>query len=187
VAYAVADAVRRHHPALVVLGRPDYSGTPDELVHTTSLDILRAALCPMLVVPHTVHSTAPPRRVLLAVDGDEFTLGGHTGSVRRLLSALAPELTVLHVADQDGAPETTAALDSVLHTGLTVELPPVQTLTVVAPHPAGGILQAAKAGKYDMIMLVARRRSFLGKLFHCSVTAEVLLHSKLPVLVLPAE
>ncbi len=32
VAFAVADAVSQHHPLLVVLGRPDYSAIPDELV-----------------------------------------------------------------------------------------------------------------------------------------------------------
>lgn len=57
VAFAVADAVSRHHPLLVVLGRPDYSATPDEPVHTTALDILRTAPYPMLIVPHAVANT----------------------------------------------------------------------------------------------------------------------------------
>ena len=33
---------------------------------------------------------------------------------------------------------------------------------------------------------VHKDRSFFGQLFHQSVTAQVLLHSRLPVLVLPA-
>lgn len=189
VAFAVADAVSRHHPALIVLGRPDQSGTPDELVQTTALDILRTAPYPMLVVPHSQQTTATPRRVLLAVDGEPFTLGEYAGVARHLLTALQAQLTVLHVAPDGGSPsEATAAqaLDSVLRTGLTIDLPPVHTRTVGHAKPAAAILHAANPTDFDLVVLIARHRSFFGQLFHQSVTAQVLLHSRLPVLVLPA-
>ncbi|WBO86011.1 universal stress protein [Hymenobacter yonginensis] len=188
VAFAVADAVSRHHPALIILGRPDHTGTPDELVQTTALDILRTAPYPMLVVPHSQQSTAPPRRVLLAVDGEPFTLGEYAGSARHLLTTLQAQLTVLHVAPDGGssAATETQALDSVLRTGLTIDLPPVQTRTVGHAPPAAAILHAANPADYDLVVLIARHRSFFGQLFHRSVTAQVLLHSRLPVLVLPA-
>jgi nucleotide-binding universal stress UspA family protein len=188
VAFAVADAVSRHHPALVVLGRPDYSETPDELVQTTSLDILRTSPYPMLVVPHTIADMALPRRVLMAVDGEAFTLGEYAGSIRHLFSCLPCELTVLHVTPETGGHQTVAdALNSVLQTGLAVDLPPVYTRIVVNASPAEGILATATPDAYDLVVLVARPRSFLGKLFHRSVTAKVLIRSKLPVLVVPAK
>ena len=189
VAYAVADAVSRHHPTLVVLGRPDTEDTPDELVSTTALDILRTAPYPMLVVPHNVNSTQPPRRVLLAVDGEAFSLGPHAGAVRHLLERLQAEVTVLHVEENSGstAATTGGALASVEATGLTIGLPqPVRTRSALAPAPAEAILQAARPADFDLVVLIARPRSFLGELFHHSVTAQVLLHSAVPVLVLPA-
>ena len=64
---------------------------------------------------------------------------------------------------------------------------PTRTLSLIAPAPAEAILQAAQPADFDMVVLVARPHSFLGELFHHSVTAQVLLHSALPVLVLPAE
>lgn len=188
VAFAVADAVSRHHPLLIVLGRPDYSETPDELVQTTSLDILRTSPHPMLVVPHAQATIRPPRRVLMAVDGETFTLGQHAGSIRHLLTALQAELTVVHVVPEAGHHETvTHALSSVLQTGLAVDLPPVYTRAVVNGSPAEGILAAAVSSDFDVVVLIARPRSFLGQLFHHSVTSQVLLHSTLPVLLLPAE
>ncbi|RSK48733.1 universal stress protein [Hymenobacter rigui] len=185
VAFAVADAVSRHHPALVVLGRPDTSGTPDELVTTTSLDILRTAPYPMLVVPHTVHNPALPRRILLATDGEEFTLGQFAGTARHLLNALHAELTLLHVTPDTADDTDTATLDSVMRTGLAADLPVVHTRTVVAEQPAEGILQLAP--EYDAVVLIARRRSLLGQLFHRSVTADIIRQSPVPVLVLPAQ
>jgi nucleotide-binding universal stress UspA family protein len=185
VVFAVADAVSRHHPALVVLGRPDLTNTPDELVTTTSLDILRTAPYPMLVVPHTVRNPARPRRILLAIDGQEFTLGQFAGTARYLLNALHAELTLLHVSPAAPDDADTAALEAVLRTGLTADLPTIHTRTVTAEQPAEGILQLAP--EYDMVVLIARRRSFLGQLFHHSVTAEVIRQSPVPVLVLPAQ
>ena len=188
VAYAVADAVGRHHPTLVVLGRPDTEATPDELVDTTALDLLRTAPYPMLVVPHHVKTTQPPRRVLLAVDGQDFSLGTHAGAARHLLDVLKAEVTVLHVEEHSGPTAATAeALASVEATGLTMGLPkPVRTLSVIAPAPAEAILKVAQPTDFDLVVLIARPRSFLGELFHHSVTAQVLLHSAVPVLVLPA-
>ena len=160
---------------------------PDELVQTTSLDILRISPYPMLVVPHTVVRGTLPRRVLLAVDGEAFSLGDHAGTVRQLFTALGAELTVLYVAPgPNAAAKAAAALVTVQQTGLTVGLPAAQVRAVASDHPAEGILKTAKAADFDMVMVIARPRSFLGKLFHRSVTAQVLLHSTLPVLVVPA-
>lgn len=187
VAFAVADAVSRHHPLLLVLGRPDYSQTPDELVHTTALDLLRTGPYPMLIVPHVLASSTLPRRVLLAVDGEDFTLGPHAGAMRHVLTALRAELTVLYVTP-DAGPHVSAeqVLNLVRRTGLGVDLAePLRYRGTVAARPADGILQAAQAGTVDLVIVLARPRSFWGQLFHRSVTAEVLLHSPVPVLVLP--
>ena len=187
VALAVADAVARHHPLLVVLGRPDYSAIPDELVQTTALDLLRTAPYPMLIVPHQLGSSTLPRRVLLAVDGEDFTLGPHAGAMRYLSRILGVELTVLHVAP-DAAADVSEdeVLASVRRTGVGVDLPvPMRFRRVVAARPAAGILHVAEVGDTDLVVLLARPRSFWGQLFHHSVTAEVLLHSPVPVLVLP--
>ena len=187
VADAVADAVARHHSLLVVLGRPDYSAIPDELVQTTALDLLRTAPYPILVVPHQLGSSTLPRRVLLAVDGEDFTLGPHAGAMRYLSRTLGVELTVLHVAP-DAAADVSEdeVLASVRRTGVGVDLPvPMRFRRVVAARPAAGIMHVVEAGDTDLVVLLARPRSFWGQLFHHSVTAEVLLHSPVPVLVLP--
>ncbi|OWP61884.1 hypothetical protein CDA63_16985 [Hymenobacter amundsenii] len=187
VADAVADAITRHHPALVVLGRPDYEDIPEVMVHTTALDILRTSPRPLLVVPHNVTANSLPRRVLLAADGEPFSLGPYAGPARQILTALHAELTVLHVAPKPDPAALAGALALVVRTGLTVDLPtPVLGASQVAEDPAEGILQLAQPADYDLVVLIARPRSFLGSLFHRSVTARVLLRSPVPVLILPA-
>ncbi|GAA4385880.1 universal stress protein [Hymenobacter koreensis] len=179
----VADALRRHHPALVVLGRSDAA---EASVADTALALLRESPYPLLMVPGNAPAT-PPQRILLAIDGEPFTLGAHAGTARRLLNSLHAQLTLLHCTLVPASEEALAAAeDSVLRTGLMIDLPPVRSRSVVAPHPAAAILAAAQPTEFDAVVLVARRRSFWGQLFHRSVTAQVLQRCPLPVLVLPA-
>ncbi|GAB3300040.1 hypothetical protein GCM10027511_15180 [Hymenobacter humi] len=189
VASAAADAASRNHPAIIVLGRADYSNLPDEVVQTTCLDLLRLAPYPLLVVPHSVASNVLPRRVLIAVDGEPFKLSPTAEAAHHLLSAVKAELTVLHVeqeSDPDAIP--VPAGETVIQAGLAQGLSaPVQYRSVVSQRLSEGILSEAESGEYDLLVLIARHRSFFGNLFHRSVTAQVLLHSTLPVLVLPAQ
>ena len=184
----VADAISRHQPVLIVLGRPNYDELPDELASTTALDIIQHDPYPLLVVPPKLSTTTPPRRLLLAVDGEPFSLGEYAGMARSLFQALQAEVTVLHCTTHAPTPTDGAtALETVQATGLFLDLPQPTLHQVMATSPAEGILAAAQGAHYDAVVLLARRRSVLGQLFHHSVTAQVLLHSEIPALVLPTE
>ena len=188
VAEGVARAVRQHQPSLIVLGRNEAGNTPDELLTPLAIALLRTIPHPLLVVPASHAALPVPRRMLLAVDGEPFTLGPYAGPVRHLLNALPAALTVLHVLPPGSVNVLPGmALKSVERTGLVDDLAELtHHRSVFAPHPAEGILRVAKPADFDVVALIARPRSFLGSLFHHSVTARVLLHSPLPVLMLPA-
>jgi len=182
---AVTEALSRHQPNLVVLGRPDCDDLPDETPTTTALQILQHAPYPMLVVPPTRPSVAPPRCLRLAADGEAFTLGGFAGSARHLLGALQAKLTVVHCAPYFKL--SNAPLESVLQTGMALDLPQPRTLQVVNTNPVKGILSAAQPADCDLLVMLARRRSRVSHLFHRSLTARVMLHCPVPVLVLPTQ
>lgn len=188
VAEAVARAVRQHQPTLIILSRTDTGTTPDRQLTPLSVALLRNIPHPLLMVPESAAPLPVPHRVLLALDREIFTLGPYAGAVRGLLDALSAAVTVLHVVLPCHVNQHAAqALESVRRTGLTTDIKePVLHRHVSAPHPAEGILRIVGTAEYDLVALVARPRSFLGRLFHRSVTAQVLLHSPIPVLMLPA-
>ncbi|MFD2785248.1 universal stress protein [Hymenobacter rubripertinctus] len=183
---ALAEAVRRYAPALVVLGKPNTEGTPDELVSSTSLKLLRATHTPLLVIPQDSAATAPPRRLNIAADNSPIHFGVPPEGVRELLRVLQPHLTVTHIAAPEYSDTCTAALDAVttsgLVTGLATRLHAHGTRHRSVP---AGILQAAAETHADLLVLIARRRSFWGQLFNRSVTSQVILHGRLPMLLLP--
>ncbi|GAB3226557.1 hypothetical protein GCM10027346_08940 [Hymenobacter seoulensis] len=184
---AVADAVRRHSPALVVLGKPNTETVPDELVTSTSLKVLRATRTPLLVIPLGTTAPVPPKCITIAADNSAISLKTQSEGVRILLERLQPQVTVTHVAEPEDSDSCTASLDAVAASGLLGSFPSrVRTHGVRHRRIPEGIIQAAHETKADMLVLIARRRSFLGQLFNRSVTPQVVLHSHLPVLLLPA-
>ena len=57
---------------------------------------------------------------------------------------------------------------------------------VYSPTVVAGVLEEAARQSADVLVVVARRHSLLGSLFHSSVTARLIQESPIPVLVLPA-
>ncbi|MDJ0366513.1 universal stress protein [Hymenobacter sp. H14-R3] len=185
---AVRAAVRHHHPLLLVLGRPGGADTPVEIMTGTAMDLLTTVPYPLLVVPAPGWDDFPPRRLLLAVDGEPFTLLQHQDVLRQLLHVAAGTLAVVRVADDSHARlGAEAILRTVAANNLTDELPPSQLHEVHNHSVVGGVLAEAARQDADLLVVVARRHSLLGSLFHRSVTAQLLERSAIPVLVLPAE
>ena len=184
---ALLEAVRRHHPLFLVLARP---GDATELFASVVMDVLRHAPHPLLVVPTGAGWDAfPPRRLLLAVDGQPiaFTNREHKEVLSRLLHATQATLDVVHVTDDEQAlPPAGAVLETMRANDLVDNFVASQLHQVYNPTVVNGVLTEAGRQEADLLVVVARRHSLLGSLFHDSVTAQLLQESPIPVLILPA-
>jgi nucleotide-binding universal stress UspA family protein len=184
---AVADAVSRHSPSLVVLGKPYTENTPDELVSSTSLKLLRATRTPLLVVPIGGQTKVPPRHITIAADNSPISLKTQSAPMRDVLGQLRPHVTVTHVAEPENSDTCALALEAVSASGLLAGVDTrVHCHGVRHRRVPEGILQAAHETHAELLIMVARRRSFLGQLFNRSVTSQVILHGRIPMLLLPA-
>ncbi|MFD2787201.1 universal stress protein [Hymenobacter rubripertinctus] len=185
---AVRAAIRRHGPLLLVLGRPAGSDAPKELMASTAETLLSTVPYPLLLVPAAGCEALPPRRLLLAVDGEPFVLHPYQDVLRQLLDITGGTLAVVRVADSNHArlgAET--VLRTVATNHLTAALNPDHIAEVADPTVVGGVLAEADRLRADLLVVVARRHSLLGRLFHRSVTAQLIEQSPIPLLVLPAE
>ena len=184
---AVTEAVRRHHPLFMVLGRP---GTDAEQLTTVVMDLLRHAPHPLLLVPAMGWDAFPPRRFLLAVDGQPFAFNDedHQQVLSRLLQATQATLDAVYVTDDEHArPGAGSVLDTVRANDLVNTFADSRLHEVYNPTVVAGVLEEAARQEADMLVVVVRRHSLLGSLFHSSVTAQFIQESAIPILLLPAE
>ena len=187
---ALTEAVRRHHPLFMVLGRHSDSTESAELFTSVVMDALRHAPHPLLVVPTVGWDAFPPRHLLMAVDGQPFAFADqdHPEVLSRLLHATQATLDVVHVTDNEHArPDDGTVLETVRANDLVNVFAESRLHEVYNPTIVAGVLEEAARLKADMLVVVARRHSLLGSLFHSSVTAQLIQESPIPVLILPAE
>ena len=171
-----------------MLGRPGEADSPVEIMTGTAMDLLSTVPYPLLVLPAPGWDFFPPRRLLLAVDGEPFVLRQHQDVVRQLLHVAAGTLAVVRVTDDSHARlGAEAVLRTVAANDLTDELSPSQLHEVHHHSVVDGVLAEAARQDADLLVVVARRHSLLGSLFHRSVTAQLIERSPIPVLILPAE
>ena len=190
MADGVADTVRQQQPLLLALGLSHEQSLFDRLLVEQVLPVLRATQRPLLLVPHDGPCIGPPRRVLIAVDDEPFVPNAASRALAPLLAAWAATFTVAHVRaqqEQRGQAPGRLALADVRASGLLPATAPLELYEEAHESPATGVLQAVADTQADLLVLIARPRSFIGELFHRSVTAAVLRHCAVPVLLLPAE
>ncbi|MGY2132501.1 universal stress protein [Hymenobacter sp. HD11105] len=183
----VAQGLGQRYPAaLFVVGLSDADTPSIERLCATALELLRAAQQPVLVVPRSTRAASPPRRVLLAADQEAFTLPT-AAAVNELLRGLGAELTVAHVSTVEDDAGCAQALQAVEASGLAMGLPTVNLRGYLHLSPAAGLLEAIVDAQADLLIIVARSRTYLGELFHRSVTAQVLGNCTVPILILPVQ
>jgi nucleotide-binding universal stress UspA family protein len=180
------DQADQHQPALFVLPRPEPYFTDAAGLARDCAELLRVGHHPLLVVPAHGLADQLPRRILISADVEVFTLARHARPLRQLLALPGAELFLAHVSDgvRDDA-DCAAALRAVQISGLVDELPAPELRGYECDNYEQGVLDAVHDTQADLLVVFARQRSYLGELFHHSVTAQLLARSPVPVLVLP--
>ena len=138
------------------------------------------------LVPRDAQYVGPSHRVLVAVDDEPFILKAASRALAPMLAAWPAAFTVALVRATQ-AQRSQLALADVHASGLISPPAPMRLYEEANEHPATDVLQAITDTQTDLLVLFTRPRSFLGELFHRSVTAAVLRHCSVPVLLLPAE
>jgi nucleotide-binding universal stress UspA family protein len=181
------DLALRYQPALFMLSQADEDCPAAADLLTSCVEILRAGSYPLLVVASTAPAEHPPRRILIAADCEPFALTPEAVALRPLLALPGVEVIVAHVSsgveDDEGC---ALALRAVQASGLVEGLLTPELRGYQHEYYAQGLLAAVHDAQADLVIVLARQRSYLSDLFHRSVTAKLLENCPVPVLVLPA-
>ena len=179
------DQADRHRPALFVLSPPYQPHQNAASVTTGCADLLRGGHHPLLVVPTATPAEHPPRRILIAADREAFALTPASLALHPLFTLPGVELIVAHVSDGEDDAGCGAALRAVQLSGLVKGLATPELRGYEHDNYAEGVIAAVTDTQADLVVVLARQRSYFGELFYRSVTAQLLERCPVPVLVLP--
>lgn len=167
--------------SLVVMGTKGATGLKGALVGSVAANTMENLKCPVISVPEDAN-VGFPRKIVFAVDDEVLNLGLFPKELAELAARFDAEIMVLnvvpegemaHVGNAKGASkEPISAFGKVKHSFHFVE----------GRDVTKGIENFIKDNKVDLLAMVSKRNDLFGKLFGLSVTKQMMLHTKVPVM-----
>ncbi len=164
---------------MIVMGTHGRTGAARVLLGSVAESLSRLSPVPLLTLR---GSWKPVRSILAPVNFAPYALRG-LASAAKMAAALGARLDVLYVgkppsaADKKNFDKTAEAIAA----SFSGRAP---SLIIRGGHPVNEIVEASKA--YDLVILVAHRKSILEDIVLGTTAERVIRHSAVPVLSLPA-
>ena len=179
---SICSMVRQEHPDLVVMGTKGFTGLTRMIMGSTTLEVLKKAHCRMLIVPSGATLDLPDKVVIGAnhLTADQMHI---LNPVRQMVEAWNPELEVVRVI-------TPRELDDVVGDVVVqrvehfVNSKRLHFTTLQHVSAEDGLEEFIEAQKANLLVLIGQERGFLLNLFHHSVSKEMIIHARVPVLIL---
>ena len=167
---------------LIVLGTTGEGNLLEKAFGSVSTHVARFAHCPVLLVPGNCNCGGFEEVVFASnyQAADE-------SMVKQLLTVTGPEINNVHFVHVDNETNSPYHVEEILHE--QAELYGAATIGfnsvgIECPNVQEGIVQYARDIRADLIVMGTIHRSFIERLFHKSVTQQVVFHTTIPLLVM---
>jgi nucleotide-binding universal stress UspA family protein len=198
---AIVQTAREEGTSLIVMGTHDHEGLSGVFGGSTTAKVVRRSPCPVIAVPPTARSK-PPRTILAATDFSRAS-DASLREAAELAKTFDAALDVLHVysAPSFVPPNTLvgAGADTLLTLSKLEERRATEDLNefvsdlrkrgiqirdgnVLFGSPARTLVEYAKRGQYDLLVMGTLGRSGVSHLIAGSVAERVVQHAPCPVL-----
>lgn len=170
---------------IIVMGTTGAGGLLNKWIGTVSSTLVQKATCPTLLIPKGVQFKGF-NNILFASDFQ----ANDEAIIQQLLDFAAlyeAHLHFVHVADSS---DSDSSLDPISIESTFRENAPNSTFTMVtlkSNSPLDAIHQYSKENKIDLVALAALKRGVIAKLFHKSMTKQLVFNSEIPLMVLPMD
>ena len=185
---AIAQALEKYQPLLMVAGLTATSGFLDEWFSNRAVPLPHQTGCPLLLVPEHLPDASLylPRRLALAVEDLPFQLAPAALAVAPLLDGLNLDVVAVTVWAEEESAGGWAGLLAAQQCGLAASMPSCGLHKVMNEQPGSGILEAVYGLEADLVALLDQGHGWAHKVFSGSVIGYVLRHTPVPVLLLSA-
>lgn len=167
------------NPYLVIMGSQGSTAAERFLLGSNSIHAMRNLSWPLLTIPPGCIYTEI-KKIALASDfsGDLQT---SLETINRLRTDFNASLEVIHIGhnkEEDYAQSKSEVMETLLKSG-NVEY---DFITQVKPEE--GILEYTESNQIDMLFVIPKQYGFFEQLFHKSISKQLVLRSKVPVMAL---
>lgn len=167
----------------VIIGTTGASGTIGNLLGSNATAVVKNSVIPVIVVPKESKIESVDK-VMFATDFENEKYRSRVQKLAKFIKDFDAKLHILYVSTKDNDVDTIenpAEFDELKKAGVSYEIDiafaPLETLEST-------ILDNADFENMDTLALIPHHEGFLKSLFHRSMTRQLTMHSKIPVLIL---
>ena len=176
---AICDYAKDVKADLIVMGTQGASGFKEVFVGTVAQGVINGSSIPVIVVPKEAK-ILKPQNVALAIDNS----GVHSNKVlqpfKKLVKAFESKTVVFHFNQQYELSEVDASTEAYLD-GIEYSTHNYYSDEQKVEKVIDQFVESEGVG---LLTMIRRKRSFIDRIFHKSVTAKEVFHSKVPLLIL---
>ncbi len=165
---------------LVVMGTKGASGWEGVIIGSNTADVIQAASCAVLAVPHGAEITVP-KTILFASDNKGLSSNDVVAPMIRLAKLYKAHIHLMNVLDEG---KLTTVDEAVAGLRLDNMLEGIDHTFhfEYGKDKAQAIETYLNTHDIDLLAVVPRRNNFFDAIFHKSVTRKLALHSMVPLL-----
>ncbi|MCB0600570.1 MAG: universal stress protein [Saprospiraceae bacterium] len=181
-AKSICTTIHQEHPDLVVMGTKGFTGLTRMIMGSTALEVMRKAQCKMLIVPSGATLDLP-RKVVIGANHlapDQLHV---LNPVKDMVEAWNPELEMVRVVTPR---ELDDIVDEVVVKRVEHFLNSKKLHFTTLQHVSAedGLEEFIESEKANLLVLIGQERGYLLNLIHHSVSKEMIIHARVPVLIL---
>ena len=177
--YSICDFAKKVNADLIVMGTKGASELKEVFIGTIAQGVVSHSSIPVLVIPEEVRFERP-KKIVLAVDEKPLQSKSTLSVCKGLASYFEANLELFHFNKAyEYRPLDASVGDSLRDVNYSTH---EQFSSINSINEA--IQRYIGIEEPDMLVMIRRKRSFLSRLFHKSVTNKEIFRSKLPVLIL---
>ena len=167
---------------LIVLGTTGEGNMLEKAFGSVSTHVARFAHCPVLLVPGNCRC-GNFEDVAYASNYQ----AADEAMIKKLLTITGPGINNIHFVHIDNETDSPYRVEEVLHEQAQIYGTATigyKSVEIECPNVQEGIVQYASDNRVDLIVMGTMYRGFLERLFHSSVTQQVVFHTTVPLLVM---
>jgi nucleotide-binding universal stress UspA family protein len=177
----IKDAVHKHKPDMIIMGRTGSGGFLDKLIGSTATAIALHVPCPVMIIPP--QSIPKKFREVVYATQLEYSETDILKEVFILMNYLGGRLSLLKVKS-DSQPDIQPDNQYLSEIKETFDIPDQDIVIREARHVADGIEDYCDEIAADLLIVSSRERSFLEEfLINPSLSKKLIINTHIPMLV----
>jgi nucleotide-binding universal stress UspA family protein len=180
---ALETLCKENMPLAVVVGIRSHFPATNYFMGSTALRIVHYIQCPVLIIPDKAVFSGI-KSIAIASDSQQINENPTIQSIKKWLTAFDVPPDIVHVNTEEDSSLKNLSGNIFLHNRFAEYSPRFHSIQ--DKNVEKGIFDFLEQRRPDLLIVVPGKYSFFKKLFHASHSKQLILHSHLPVLAVPA-